>query len=107
MTPEQIDAAKIWFIERFLPTPTSRSFAMKNNELVAAAPIQAKVRRGNARYDFGFIERGSYLVVAPRVSEASWTFGAIYPSGNSFRYACFSEDDIKNIEDEVKEVLGS
>lgn len=92
MEMSEIQQAKRWFIERFLHSTPSRTFALRSHGLEdmtrAEAQKMSKVRQRNARYDFKFIPTRHRLVIEPNTDEAAWCRGVIWydPEQGEFTY---------------------
>lgn len=78
----QVQAAKLWFITRFIHSLASRNFVLRFHGLQPMTPAERQklsfVRTRNPQFDFEFTPTSVYLVITPITPESEWCRGVVW-----------------------------
>lgn len=91
MSAAELLAAKEWFIRRFIQSRPGRNFALKMHGLMTGPPLQLRVRKRNAAYDFTFQPTIEGLEVVPITDESRWVYGVIRQTKHGFQFCTLPE----------------
>lgn len=101
LNPDEILAAKEWFIRRFIHSMAARNFALREHGIIAMSVgdrrNMPKIRNRNAEYHFQFIiTDDEKIIVRPLNEESEWAHGVIWLDEKTHKFR-FTTGEVKLI----------